>query len=934
MIRIRVQGYFEATDVEVDLSTTVARLKELVCLDQMVPIPDQIYFFRGENVTDSQTVRDIGAGDKSKIMMNIRTKFLEQVPPHALRDPFTGLLPKDPIQCIATEGDDHSYDKYELQKWRGCCKGRVLSPMTGNHIRIGSLNEPLQEKVFAYLPRRINSESAEKASVSLECMGRINNILGHFRHIVGCIPRRRRLRIVCMSNVGTERSAIMEQLTLLPVFPRGDGGRTGALVEVRCHRGPKSNPIVRVIEGRCMGIESEEEEEAREVKDCKEIHFVPIERGAEKIYKIMNTLGKGVCVDRYIVLDITGPTLHDVTYVDIPSWDTNNKKLVEDMLRHEFERFGDYSIYLHMTKSPQLVEDGAYSILRAFEGGRLLQRTVRVVIDTDMKLNDESFGYLTRLINSVNEYGAPLADGAVGGHLPYVVFNIEDTSDPMTGFAPPHCRASREKAFLDTFTWPRYNLSAWSNNVGTGSLVRRLAKMNYALAEEHFLPQAIRNMQERMTALHRSSTELGLPQATSAPAGEEHEAFLNNIISCIINTFQKKRSAILRRFDMDHLRKLEGDLCGVLEARDVPRLQVERTIRDVCVNILECISASREPHMEFWRKVFEDTLSTDKSAIKVGRFPHLIARMWEGIRNELISCYDSMERSLRSQFQVNIEINCIIDTLSCVIRPNRSQPLSEPRVKLFFNISPGMLAHVICKSMQVFGRVISNQERIRELLVHAVPEELVENCRLERFDIWNEQRLLHVATAELLDLAHEMGSTGCVLSPGRLVSLYHPRYSVLVGITDGVYLYDACPSCVRVTCNGDEQCGCPEGQRGVRLQVIRAGRGQVAFYCPNTRQCLSVTEGVLTVHDMSSHADMTITALPPQLLFTVQFQAPPTCLASYASSAVSFYHAQSRSYLAMSTEGESGNIPVLVVLDDMPIPSDDALFLVMANPEE
>ena len=926
-ITLKVDGYFESTNVDTSTSATVADVKKAVSLDQAIPVTSMKFYFRGYEATNDQILSAIGIEDGSTIKMTVQSRFLEQVHPFELRDPITGLLPNDPIQC----GDRYSYDKVAFGEWEENLQGQAMvSPMTGEFMKVGKINDTLKAKVSQYI-QAVDAGTTLEEHLSLDCLGRIHNILGHFRDLVGDIPRRTRPRIVCLGNESIGKSAEMERLTFMPIFPRGEERCTRIVVEIRCHRGPKCNPVFRVIQGRGMGIESEEEEEAREKRCNIMTELVPLRKGAAKMQqemsKIMTNivqryagpdLPPEICADRYIVLDVTGPNMPEVTYVDFPGLASNDRELLVDMLQHEFEKFGDYSIYLYMTKASELTEDGPYALLQAFEGGRLLQRTVGVV--TQMDLADRIPGQANRaqeLVDLALRNEKRQARDRPFDCGTFLVINKDEESDPLSGYEPVYLRAAREKKLLAGFAWA--NGDGMDDVVGSDALIQHLHSMYFAQMEVTFLPQVIRHMQRRCAELKRDDRDLGLPAVVCAPPDDTLLTLLNTIINGVTSTLEDKLPAILLKFDADYIHPLEMDLGEVLSAtRTIPKLEVDQNIRQVYQDILTCFADRKAIHRGFWLEELTNALLNDDSEVKLGRFVTLIEALETSIGDKLDAFYSMLEEHLGDAF----DVDDVTDKFSCVIRADRTQSFEVPMVQLSFKIDADTLAHSICDSMRVFAEAIRDANYIREVLL---PCSLVEGCRLERFDIWNEQRLLRVATTELLDLAYEFDSTGCVVCPGRSMSLYHVSTRAFLELSNGACSPYSCPQFVIDTHSEDL-----ESRGGARFQVLDACNGDVAFWCPAKRQCLGVMGGSLGVYAI---ADPATTALPPEVLFRVEFQPPPEAFAAHASSAVSLRNVHSNLYVKLTGTQEGAVTVALFEGDASDFPLDSsAAFLVVDNP--
>ena len=921
-ITFRVQGYFETTIVTTTADATIRDVKLIVASDLQIPVSNIEFYFGRTTVNDDQPLSYIGVEDESTIKMKVTSTFLERVHPFQLRDPMTGLLLKDPLQC----GDLYSYQKAAFEEWtENLQRQPMVSPITGCFMKSGKADEALSARVTQYI-QAIDAGSVPEENLSLDCLGRVHNFIGHFRDCAGGIPCSRRLRMVCLGKESAQKSTFLNRLTFMPIFPRGwDHTCTPISVEIRCHRGPQRNPMLRVIRGRGRGVEMEEQEDLRERMNCVEQVMVSLltceSAMAHRVAAIEDrrTQCQGsdaLCEDHYIVLDLSSPTLPDLTYVDFLGLASKDTELLTRRLQHEFETFGDSSIYLHMTKASELTEDGLYSYLETFEGGRLLQRTVGVV--TGVELVDPN--RLEELVDLTRGCKRQARDQLFTNGT-FLVVTGDEQSDPLWGLEPLYLRAERERRFRAECGWN--DIDVTRSVAGSIALIRLLHRMHFEHLEKTSLPHVITRMQDEWVELKRRDRALGLPAVVFPIFDNARQSLLTTIITGMISTLEKKLPSLLLKFDATCIYPLEMDLGELLSVtRTIPAMDVDENIYQVYEGIMACFMNCKVSHGAFWLKELSHALRTDESDMRLGRFGEVIDAWIERVQWQLDGFYESMEYELNLSLQ---ETN-VLHKLSCEICADRSQNFEEPMVQLSFKIHPGTLAHSIGQCTQVIVRTIEDFRSIQEL-----PCSLVENCRQERFATWTEQRLLRVASTELLNLAHEFASTGCVVCPKRMVSLYHPQTCTFLGVVgrdgdgEGTCSTYFCPQFVMDTESEDL-----EKQVGVRFQVVGAGGDQVAFWCPATEECLSVTGERLGVHAISD--PFNCCDLPREVVFRVDFQPPPEAFSEYASKSVSLYNTSSSRYLEIiPTEDDR---TCITLTESIPLDREDpsSVFLVVDNP--
>ena len=511
-IKIKVQGFYKTSELEISPNATVRDCKRVISPVQNIPTSAQIYLYCGRVLDDDTQLGDAGLTDDSVITMVVMPEFVERVHPWHLRDPLTGLLFNKPTRCT----DRYTYSDASLKLWVDSLKGQVLlSPMTREVMYIRDPCVDTTSDVQSYLENF--DVTAPPEHKSLDSLGRLQTILGHLRHVVSKIPRNKIPHIVSLGGESIGKSITLEGITMMPVFPYGENRCTRMPVEVRYRQGPSQLPVFRVIRGKGMRSDlSEEEDEKRENgEECIYREVVALQRGRGELQhqmsEIMNRLARrydnqdeapGICSDLYLVLDLVGPTYPDLNLVDLPGDAANDHDIIKETMTNHFQRFGENSFYLHMTKATQFTEDGPFSILDEFRDVDILQRTIGVVTHIDMA--DSIADHPNRLTQLQDlAKGVSNVEGAsFGDHIlpngTFFVMNREDqTLDAPSGFEPAYNRRQRETEFLSTPAWTDAGLSA--EKVGTNALIGALQRMHFLRLEQTYIPSVMCDIQSHQS---------------------------------------------------------------------------------------------------------------------------------------------------------------------------------------------------------------------------------------------------------------------------------------------------------------------------------------------------------------------------------------------------------------------------------------------------
>ena len=912
--KVKVKDAFETIDVHISHLATIGDLKRVVCSQRGIPACYQDYYYRGQEVTNDQDLQEIGIEDDSIVFMNVNYLFLQMTHPYHIRDHISGLLLRNPIKC----SDNFTYDQGSLTRWSASHNGyKFPSPMKGVFINLTGVNEGVQSELKTYI-NTLEMSNEVYGMLSLKSLGRSHTILGPVRHIVG--GPRHIPRIVCVGSTDSGMGYVVERLNLFPSHVQQINSYL-LPVQIRFRRGPESNPVLRVIrlQREQMPLGDDEDDDIYE-NTCSawlSRSQVPLERVTPVITRAMNLFqAEGATnIDRYIVIDVVDPTLPDVTLVVYPGLSTPSiNPVLVGMLRKDLERFGDRSTYLHVTRATEHTEDGPYSIIAEYDGGAFLNRAVGVVTHLDCA-DPARTQELVDL--ALSGEGAQRDHAFAGGT--FLLMNKPAATDPV-GFEAIYLRNERERAFFMEKGWLDLNADMQAV-VGGDALLQQLHILYFYQLEVSWFGHVMCKMQEHLKYLRDANIALGLPAVTYAPTEAQLTPLLDNITTVVVAAIRARLPSMLRTFEEWCVEQIKPELNDIIAPKVVPVLEVNRHIQQVCLDIVAVFDVYRDRIVNFWLGEMDTLLQHDESEFKLRRFPCVISSLKNVVREKLLQFHNM----LLVRFQNTYDANELIDKSLCIIEADRRVVCEMPTVQLSFKIHAETVAFSMCESRRIFAETICDVSVIKDTLKTCT---IVENCRLERFDNWHEQRLLQVASSHLLDLAYEFDSVHCVLHPQRMVSLYHVKTGTFLAVNTGKCVPLTYPE-FSITSNSDQL----EGHSAARFMATSCD-GDIAFYHQETRKYLCFEGDAVRLYNIPTREDgsPTDSDLLPLLRFEVDFvthhsesnRSPNACRA------VNLYYAANNTYLTVTTTGEDGDAEVGVSSEA----TEDTVFVVVANPME
>jgi GTP-binding protein EngB required for normal cell division len=551
-------------------------------------------------------------------------------------------------------------------------------------------------------------------------------------------------QVVVVGNESIGKSTLLERLAMMPLFPRGERRCTRMKVEIRLRRGADKNPSLKLFRIEPNGDDVVE----------KSIE-VAMETGSEGIQKEMFSLINPnpdmpqICPNKYLVMEITNRSAPNIDLVDMPgmiSTPEEEASLIQKMITDQFEKHGEYSMYLFMMEATRNVNQSPISLIKQRPG--MERNTLGVVTHVDKvdpKIDVDRFDSLKKLANgdpSPGIGGVPLEP-----HGFVLTMNASNEDDEFTGFSPIFQRAHREDTFFDSMG---YGELVTNKRAGCKALLFRLKDMYWEYLEKQWLPKTFEKIEHEIEKWALCDTKLGLPRAHVVLSEEENVSLVSAVKSGTKKIFQDNVDSIEQQYEVECLSHVFDSLVTALQPVTLPRLKVNAHIESTKGSVASiCRTFLEDVDNKFWTNEMERVLKEDTSPLQLGRFGCLISSCQRMFQEKITES----NKSIMSKLERFLEAHCT-DLHSVRFQTNsadRTVTVSMPALDMAESIR-----HILSANIHIFDSTLIDDETISVIL--ADPEtSMVESCAEERFEILHKLKLLNIAKENLQELANLQG---------------------------------------------------------------------------------------------------------------------------------------------------------------------------------
>jgi hypothetical protein len=572
------------------------------------------------------------------------------------------------------------------------------------------------------------------------------------------------------------KSYLLNRMCLLPLVPQGQNRVTTLKTVIRMRRGQRRNPTIVITND---GLPDNP----------------PIPVSMYNCSSTAQTEMLRLCPTRNLRKDCTleihlsGPDYPDLDLHDFAGSSTFDKQAtVANEMMEDFVRLnGDRATYVYVEKAPDR-DGGNIGMLKGANQALpdVSRSTLGIFTFADM-VDRHSIGPVLELSTSAGPAAAASEEYAlVEG---YVVTSLRSEPDDL--YLPPlvavETVARRENASLHE---AGFDALRDDHRGGVNHAVDRIHGMVFRnhLGRD-FLPSRFKLIEEKLSALVNRDADLGKPHTPfglSSLSAEDRAIFIPNFASKVQERLQDSSAAILAKFESKSLRKLRVCIAKHLPTRTLSRVEVDHeisvaksSIQRLCFNFLHDRASETVPSSTKaldWTRGVLKVLSNDDSEMKISRYPKEVNLILAAMVQNQLDSYKAVEADIEAflfdQFECWRSVSLVTvlpaqpnlgaggeeeesdqeDLEDDFLAPIPAE--SQPMVTLSFNVEylAETISHILARKVaQLF------QSSRTDVLTKAVENsDFVESCRLERFQIAHNIRLIERVWKDVYELDKQL----------------------------------------------------------------------------------------------------------------------------------------------------------------------------------
>jgi hypothetical protein len=331
--------------------------------------------------------------------------------------------------------------------------------------------------------------------------------------------------LVTLGNEKSGKSTLLERLALSAFFPTDRAVATRVPVEIMMRRGPMQVPTLSVVARDDSG-------HIITVRSCPLVAGLAQSAVTEAMEAILAEHAASFTAEQRIRLELTGPTLPNLTLLDLPglvSAPAADRDAANAVARTMINEVKDHAVFLVTIRAnTQLRDSRAMALVEEFN---LADRTVGVLTFADMcraQYDDEDpFDELKAVLRQdEHPEGEPM-------HLPYGFVatmlrgpKASDKKQPIAEWKRVHETAVKERTWFAS----QEQLSTISTSVGSDAVITRIRKLLVAYTKCTWVPETLRRLAGAKDQLAAENRALGLPAASTAA---ELELNLESIVASL-----------------------------------------------------------------------------------------------------------------------------------------------------------------------------------------------------------------------------------------------------------------------------------------------------------------------------------------------------------------------------------------------------------------
>jgi hypothetical protein len=419
--------------------------------------------------------------------------------------------------------------------------------------------------------------------------------------------------IVVFGPQNAGKSTLLERLSMVSIFPKGEGLCTRVPIRIRMRTGDESSPLMSIIDT------SRVEERVLDTSKVQGDLGLSVQKVMESLITELNKKERGVRNDRLIQVELWDPDYPNIDLLDLPGMvvtpsDDDAQSLPEQTYKlviDTIDRVKDRATFL-------AVREAGYDVQQSLTTRVLNERPQikSVSMGVLTKCDKYSDKHVLQQLNASEEWS--LAYG-------YVVTMNEPTADAQVNL---QALAQAERTWFDETSVRREMIER--GQAGCDILVEKLRTAYHAYLENGWAPHTISLLSQRIALSKKMIKDLGVPHHSEVSRERLQGAILKSLEGRLSSMYSSLMSHVVTKLKEVPLwdepnstfpkrnMKYQGDTAISKGYSLFPSVYgPNETLSD---QLQASFQASLEKLASSLRPLSQEHLAGDKSAVKLGRF--------------------------------------------------------------------------------------------------------------------------------------------------------------------------------------------------------------------------------------------------------------------------------------------------------------------------
>ena len=476
-----------------------------------------------------------------------------------------------------------------------------------------------------------NPQEAEAANADLAvALSRIFTVLDPLRELLAeVLEGWQPPQIVVIGDESAGKSTVLEQLAMLPVFPRNRRFCTRLAIHMRLRRSTTGESVAKLSV-----------HDAITMRPCSEQETIPLARGFEYVQAKMDELIEdvkaespedtiGILSNRAIVLEIQHCAVPSIDLIDLPGLTQHpkekaeiTKKIVEQQVRHD-QSTGGHAMYLAIVPASGDVRPNTNSAMAFVEMEDLKDRTFGVFTKCDQISESDIIRCLitgedTPSGDSPADFGAVhLEKGWVASMLKVPQSRFSNTADAQRYYEAHPMERLYEQKRQETLFFSSGDNDDFKDlhercSAGIGALVLRLEKEYSKYLSTTWKTQALKRVISAYDEKEFQLNLLGLEDPNEDNVRKAAVAEVERRLGCMIDELY---TDFFNKFVEENVMQKLTSIQGIQEQAQVSTHELKSFLANMRTEMLAIVDDALASYMSYWMDSLEEALTAETKVV-------------------------------------------------------------------------------------------------------------------------------------------------------------------------------------------------------------------------------------------------------------------------------------------------------------------------------